>query len=166
METWDILDENGSITGRTILRGKDLKVGEYHLVVHIWIINSKGEVLIQRRPEHLEFAPGVWATTGGSAIVGEDSITAACREVKEELGIKISKNSMLPPLKIKRKNDFTDIWVVKQDIELIEMKLQKEEVEDVKWVNKQELKEMILDGSFYRYSDVYFQLLSKHIQIF
>ncbi|NLY46146.1 MAG: NUDIX domain-containing protein [Tissierella sp.] len=166
METWDILDENGSIPGRTILRGKDLKAGEYHLVVHIWIINSKGEVLIQKRPEYLAFAPGIWATTGGSAIVGEDSITAALREVKEELGININRNSMLSPLRIKRKNDFTDIWVVKQDIELIDIKLQKEEVEDAKWVNKKELKEMILDGSFYRYSDVYFQLLSKYIQIF
>ncbi len=87
MELWDILDEDGNATGRTIMRGNELKEDEYHLVVHIWIINNKGEILIQKRSEHLEFAPGVWATTGGSAIKGEDSITAACRETKEELGI-------------------------------------------------------------------------------
>ena len=57
MEIWDILDENGNKTGRTIIRGEKLEVDEYHLVVHIWIINSNGEILIQKRPEHLEFAP-------------------------------------------------------------------------------------------------------------
>ncbi len=165
MEIWDILDENGNITGRTIIRGEELAKDEYHLVVHIWIINSSGEILIQKRPEHLEFAPGIWATTGGSATQGEDSITAACRETKEELGIEINIDSMLEPLSHKRKNDFTDIWVVKQDIDLEDIILQKEEVDDVKWVNAQELKQMIDEGSFFRYSDDYFKLLSKCIQI-
>jgi isopentenyldiphosphate isomerase len=165
MEIWDILDENGNLTGRTIIRGEEIKKDEYHLVVHIWIINSNGDILIQKRPNHLEFAPGVWATTGGSAIQGEDSITAACRETKEELGIEVNIDSMLEPLKHKRKNDFTDIWVVKQDIELEDIILQKEEVDDVKWVNAQELKQMINEGSFFRYSDDYFKLLSQYIQI-
>lgn len=166
MEIWDILDGNGNITGRTIIRGEALKAEEYHLVVHIWIINSKGEILIQKRPEHLKFAPGVWATTGGSAIQGEDSITAACRETKEELGIEINRNSMLTPLRHKRKNDITDIWVVKQDIDLVDITLQKEEVSDVKWVSTKELKQMICEGSFHSYSDDYFDLLSQHICVF
>lgn len=166
MEIWDILDENGNTTGRTIIRGEKLKAEEYHLVVHIWIINSKGEILIQKRPEHLKFAPGVWATTGGSAIQGEDSITAACRETKEELGIEIDMSSILGPLTHKRKDDFTDIWIVKQDIELANIILQKEEVSDVKWVSTKELKQMICEGSFHRYSDRYFDLLSRHIYVF
>lgn len=165
MEIWDILDENGNKTGRTIVRGEKLKADEYHLVVHIWIININGEILIQKRPKHLEFAPGVWATTGGSAVQGEDSFTAACRETKEELGIEINRSSMSAPLRHKRRNDFTDIWVVKQDIELRDIRLQKEEVDDVRWVNIKELKQMIDNGSFFRYSDDYFNLLSEHIKL-
>ncbi len=165
MEIWDILDEDGNITGRTIIRGEKLKKDEYQLVVHIWIINSNGDILIQKRPKHLDFAPGLWATTGGSAIQGEDSITAACRETKEELGIKINIDNMSEPLRYKRENSFTDIWLVRQNVELEDIVLQKEEVDDVKWVNAEELKRMINDGSFYRYSDDYFNLLSQYINI-
>ena len=32
-------------------------------------------------------APGMWETTGGGAIAGEDGLEAAVREVREELGI-------------------------------------------------------------------------------
>lgn len=163
MEMWDILDEDGNRTGRTIIRGKELKEGEYHLVVHIWIINSSGEILIQKRSDHLKFAPGIWATTGGSAVQGEDSITAACREVKEELGIDI--NPINKPIRYIRKNSLTDIWVVKNDINLNDLKLQKEEVSDVKWVTIEELKLMIQKGEFFRSSDEYFGLLSEYIQI-
>ncbi len=165
MEIWDILDENGNKTGKTIIRGEQLKVGQYHLVVHIWIINHRGEILIQKRPEHLEFAPGLWATTGGSAIQGEDSITAACREVEEELGIVLDVNSMLMPVRYKRKNSLVDILVVNQDIKLENLKLQKEEVSDVKWVTVNELKKMILEGSFYKSSNEYFNLLSCYIKL-
>lgn len=44
--------------------------------------------------------------------------------------------------------------------------LQKEEVSDVKWVSTKELKKMIYEGSFHRYSDDYFDLLSQHICVF
>ena len=163
METWDILDENGNMTGKTITRGENLGDGEYHLIVHIWIINSKGEILIQKRSKNLKFAPERWAITGGSAIQGEDSITAACRETKEELGIDI--HPIYKPISHKRNSDFTDIWVVKQEINLEDIKLQKEEVCDVKWVTVEELRDMIYKGEFHRYSDKYFDLLSKYIKI-
>lgn len=60
--------------------------------MHIWIINSKSELLIQKRPDHLKHLPGIWAATGGAVIQGEDSKTAACREAKEELGVDIHKS--------------------------------------------------------------------------
>ena len=164
MGIWDVLDERGNITGKTIDRGEILKEGEYHLVVHIWIINDKGEILIQKRPNNLKFAPGKWAITGGSAIQGEDSITAACRETKEELGIDIQP--IYKPIRHKRNSDFTDIWVVKQEINLEDIKLQKEEVCDVKWVTVEELRDMIHKGTFHRYSEKYFGLLSKYLKIF
>lgn len=47
MELWDIYNENREKTGRTIVRGQKLGENEYHLVVHMWIINSNGQFLIQ-----------------------------------------------------------------------------------------------------------------------
>lgn len=89
--------------------------------MHICIINGKGEILIQKRPKNLKFAPGKWAITGGSEIQGEDSIIAACREAKEELGIDIQP--IYNPIRYKRNSDFTDIWVVKQEINIEDIKL-------------------------------------------
>lgn len=165
METWDILDENGRKTGRTVLRGEELKEDEYHLEAHIWIINSEGEILIQKRPKSLERAPDIWAMTGGCVVEGEDSLVAILREVKEELGIEIDKNSLKKPLRHKRKNAFTDIYVLKQDINLEDIALQEDEVEDVKWVRIEELKQMKQQGSFFRYDSEYFKMLFQVLEI-
>ena len=46
-ELWDVYDSQRCRTGRTHRRGDPLPPGEYHLVVHICIFNSRGELLIQ-----------------------------------------------------------------------------------------------------------------------
>lgn len=89
-EIWDIYDENRNLTGKTIKRAEyinKIKENEYHLVVHIWIKNDNNEWLISKRTPNKHF-PLLWECTGGSALAGEESLTAALREVKEELGIK------------------------------------------------------------------------------
>ena len=100
MEKWDLLDAEGNPTGRTIVRGEPLLPGMYHLVEHIWIVDSKGRLLIQQRNPDLKLMPGVWAANSGSAQAGEESEDAARRELKEELGItdtKIIHVGTLPP---------------------------------------------------------------------
>ena len=50
MELWDAYDENRKPLGYTVRREKfDSLNNEYHIVVHIWIKNSKGEYLIQNQ---------------------------------------------------------------------------------------------------------------------
>ena len=39
-EFWDIYDKNGNRTDHFHERGKPMQKGDYHLVVHVWIINS------------------------------------------------------------------------------------------------------------------------------
>jgi 8-oxo-dGTP diphosphatase len=89
MEIWDILDINGNKTGKTKIRGHKLNKSEYHLVIHVWIKNSKGQYLVQKRATDLKVMPDIWAVTGGSAVSGEDSLTSAVREVEEELELRI-----------------------------------------------------------------------------
>lgn len=162
VERWDVLDKHGNKTGKTIDKEEGLQGGQYHLVVHMWILNSKGEILIQKRADHLKNAPGLWAITGGAAIQGEDSIAAARRETKEELGIEINPTSK--PIRYKWNNTFTDIWIIKKDIDLKDMILQKEEVADVMWVTREKLEEMIDQGEFHRYEDAYFKTIEKQGQ--
>ncbi|HMK42855.1 MAG TPA: NUDIX domain-containing protein [Dissulfurispiraceae bacterium] len=59
-----------------------------HKVVHILVFNTAGALLLQRRSMKKDVAPGRWDTSvGGHVSPGEDNMTAALREMEEELGI-------------------------------------------------------------------------------
>ncbi len=157
VEKWDVLNSYGKSTGRTILRGRAfLKPGEYHLVVHIWIISPNGKILIQRRADDKKLMPGEWAATGGAAISGESSFAAAKRELFEELGIKSNRDNLIKLLRLKRKNSFLDVWAITTDVPASSLVLQKSEVSSAKWVGRDELKSMIENGEFHNYGDEYF----------
>lgn len=138
-ELWDILDENGNQTGRTIERGKPLQAGEYMLAVHIYIVNSKGEYLMQKRSRTKEVLPGVWDTTGGAVTSGEGSRLGALREVEEEIGIKLTLEELEYVARIQREQSFVDIWFLKKDFEAEACILQEEEVEAVKWITAKDM---------------------------
>lgn len=157
VEKWDILDKEGKPTGNTTLRGRfPLKPGEYHLVVHIWIISSDGKYLIQRRSDTKKLMPGEWAATGGAAISGEDSFTAAKRELSEELGIFMNESTAKKAFRIKRRSSLLDVWMTCCDIPAEELALQESEVAEAKWVTANELKDMIKYGEFHNYGNEYF----------
>ena len=158
VEKWDILDKEGNLTGNTTLRGKfPLKPGEYHLVVHIWIVSRDGKYLIQRRSDKKKLMPGEWAATGGAAISGEDSFTAAKRELEEELSIVMNEKTAKKAFRIKRRNSFLDVWMTLSDIPVEELILQESEVAEAKWVDEEELKLMIENGNFHNYGEDYFE---------
>ncbi len=163
-EKWDILDERGVPTGRQTLRGQTMfKSGEYHLVVHIWIVSSNNKFLIQRRSENKKLMPGEWAATGGAAISGEDSFTAANRELFEELGIKSDRLSLKKLFRIKRRNSLLDVWFIETDTEISQLTLQKNEVAEAKWVSAECLAEMIENGEFHNYGEKYFSRVFSEI---
>ena len=151
-ELWDIYDASGNKTDVIVQRGDTLCAGQYHLVVHIWIYNSAGEFLIQKRAPHVEWAPGKWAATGGSAISGEDSQTAALRETREELGITLSPQKMQLLGRGRRRESFTDIWMTETDVMIEDCTLE-DAVSGIKYVTADEMKKMIADGDFINYLD-------------
>ncbi|MBQ6847532.1 MAG: NUDIX domain-containing protein [Clostridia bacterium] len=164
-EKWDVLDENGNSRGKTVLRNKaQLRPGEYHLVVHIWVISSDNRILIQRRSDTKKLMPGEWAATGGAAIAGEDSFTAASRELYEELGISSTKESLKKILRLKRRNSLLDIWLIASDLTVDELSLQESEVAEAKWVSLSELKNMVKTNKFHNYGKEYFERVFEKIE--
>lgn len=162
MELWDILNLKGEKTGQTTVRGNSaLKSGEYHLVVHIWPVNEYGSLLIQKRSKTKRMMPGIWAATGGAAISGESSFTAAARELYEELGIASSEETLKFVTRIKRRNSFVDVWTIKTSAKVPDLKLQKSEVSEAKWVNKSTLMSMIQNGEYHNYGKEYFDTIWK-----
>ena len=164
MEQWDILDRNGKFTGKRITRNRAyLSNGEYHLVVHIWVVRNDGRILIQRRSDTKPLMPGEWAATGGAAISGESSLEAARRELFEELSIVMNERNTRFIGRIFRRNSLLDIYMVKCNTPISELKLQKEEVAEVKRVHINHLKRMIKSGKFHNYGKLYFDTVFSAI---
>ena len=161
MEKWDILNSRGEPTGRRVNRGRRaiLRAGEYHSVVHIWIIDSRGRLLIQRRSEKKHLMPGEWAATGGATIAGETPFASARRELFEELSIYSDENSLKKIATIKRRNSILTIWKIVKDVPVGALRLQKSEVSEVRWVTREELERMIADGKYHNYGREYFDIV-------
>ena len=165
-EFWDIVDEFGIKTGRLHERGKPMKQGEYHLSASIWIINNKGDFLISQRTS-TQIAPNMWETTGGSAIAGEDSLSAAIREINEELGITLKPQngqifkSYTYPYNSGNGAAYFDVWIFQQDVNISTVTLQKDETCNAIWEGKELIKQMISEGAFINFS--YIEELFEYI---
>ncbi len=159
MELWDIYSREGQKIGRTIERGRPLSPGEYHLVVHIWPVDELGRYLIQKRAAHLNHLPGIWAATGGSAVVGEDSVTAAIRETREELRLETSPDEMTRICRLVRQNSLADLWTLPLNSSIAESFEPTEEVAEIRWAHPQEILFQTEVGGFHDYGDEYFDIL-------
>lgn len=140
-ELWDLYDENRKPLNKIHKRGIPLQNGEYHLVVEIWVINSDGQVLITKRHPQKSFG-GMWECTGGSVVAGEASDISALRELEEETGIKVTRNELTMIESFKMENRFIDTYIVRNNISISDLVLQKEEVVDAKIVSIEELNEL------------------------
>ncbi len=151
-ELWDVYTSERQFTGKTHRRGDVLPTGEYHIAVHVCILNSKNELLIQRRQPFKHGWPNMWdLSASGSVLAGETSSEAAEREAYEELGVKLDLFGTRPYFTVNFGNGFGDFFIVRQDIELNELRLQEEEVRDAKWVSKEEVLKMQDEGTMIPY---------------
>ena len=160
MELWDLYDIDRRKTGETHVRGVDVPEGRYHMVVHVVIFNSRGEMLIQQRQPFKEGWPNLWdVTVVGSAIAGDDSRTAAQREVMEEIGLPIDLTGVTPKLTIPFSCGFDDVYTLEMDVDLSALTLQESEVQAVRWATEAEILQMIADGRFIPYHAALISLL-------
>ncbi len=153
IEKWEVLDNNGNPTGE-IMEKYDKKVfdrGLYHLGTDVWIINSENKILIQKRSENKRLEPNVWAMTGGSVIVGENSLETIVREAKEELDIDINPNELKFITKFKTGNVWIDTYILKYDYDISKMKFQADEVSDAKWATWEEINTLVDNGEFIKH---------------
>lgn len=146
-EIWDILDDKGNKTGKTMEKGP-VPEGFYHLGADVWIINSENKILIQKRSPKKKNSPNVWAMTGGSVIKGETSLQTIERETKEELGIKLNMENIQFIKHYKTGTVWLDTYLIKQDMNLDDITMQEDEVCDVKWATYDEIEELFNSNQF------------------
>ena len=146
MELWDLYTEDRELTGKEHIRGEELPENLYHLVVHVWIKNSKGEYLISQRSANRPAFPLMWECVGGSVLKGELSIDGAIREAKEEVGVELlPDNGKLIFSKIrkiingKKFNDIVDVWLFEYDGDVVLNNATTDEVEQTVWMKKSQI---------------------------
>lgn len=149
-ELFDVLDENGNKTGRTKPRSAVHRDGDWHRAIDVIVINRRGEILLQRRAADKDSFPGMLdISCGGHLAAGEDSLTGALRELKEELGLEVSpeeltflhtdKTSIRPDPDFIN-NSFNDIYTLRINQELNELRAQPEEISELIYVTPDELR--------------------------
>lgn len=150
IEKRNLYDKYRNLTGEYIYANEKIPKEKYILVVIIFIQNSKGQFLIQKR---FKSKGGKWATTGGHPKMGEDSITGICTEVYEEIGINITpyKNEIHLFKTVQGENTFCDLYYLKKDIDISKIHLQTEEVDNIKWFTQNEIKKLIKDNKFHNH---------------
>jgi isopentenyl-diphosphate delta-isomerase type 1 len=154
MEYFDILDENGNLTGKQKPRNLVHQDGDLHKSVHVWIVNSNNQVLMQKRSPNKESHPNMWDISfAGHISSGDTSIETVIKEGGEELGIDVAKSEIQFLFTYKKQlvlnngtfinNEFNDVYLIKKDLDISTIKLQKEEVSEVKWFSISEMKDIL-----------------------
>lgn len=165
MEFLDIVDENGEPTGviqeRTVVHLKGLR----HRTSHVWVLRRKNgsvQVLLQQRGFQKESFPGCYdISSAGHIPAGMDFMTSALRELYEELGLNALPDELIfcgqrkfyteaefhgKPFKDRQ---VSNIYVLWRDIEAEDIRIQKEELESVLWMDYQECYEKVKSNSFH-----------------
>lgn len=152
-EYFDVLDYDGNKTGQTKLRTEVHQEGDWHKTVHIWIVNDRNEILLQKRSANKDLNPNKWdISCAGHLSAGESSLEGAVREIKEELGIEVTNDQLQLLTTLKRESrhsltfinkEFKDVYLLRFFVDVDKVQLQEEEVSEIKYVSVQEIKDMI-----------------------
>lgn len=146
MEYVDIVDEDNNLLGFTATRNEAHEKNLWHRHASGWIMNKKGDILLQQRAFTKKKNPGKWAKTGGHVDAGEEPIDAFKREVFEEIGLKLDDKDIinLEIFKSSKPSEhfFSHGYLFITDKKEDEFTLQKEEVNQVKYFTIEELEEL------------------------
>ena len=155
MELVDLLNDRKELIGETCERNA-VPEGKYRLSIHIWIVNDKNEMLIQQRSASRKMFPNMWTNTGGACIAGETSIETVFRELREELNVIPNIDDLELIASYKRKKDYVDVWLLKQNINIKDLKFNDNEVQAAKWLTIEEWKKLLIEEKAIKSSTDYF----------
>lgn len=157
-EMFEIMEPDGSFTGKLKPRKQVHRDGDLHGASHIWVyrlVDGKVEVLLQKRSDDKDSFPGCYdVSSAGHLDPGENFLEGALRELKEELGIAAVKGDL--QYIYTKEIDLTDIFYGEEfhNHELIaiymlelapqdrEIHFQESEISDVMWMEADTLLRM------------------------
>ena len=154
-EYFDVCTPHGVPTGESLPRSEVHRRGLWHRSAHLWLVNSRREVLLQQRHPGKQTDPGRWdIAVAGHLSAGETPLEALVREAWEELGLVVDPSTLTalaPQSKQYVEPDFSDrewqhpfagVW----NGDLAALTLQAEEVVAVRWLPLEDYRRVVLAG--------------------
>lgn len=148
-ELLEVVDDNNQVVGKAT-RGESYKRGLLHRAINIFIYNSKGEIFLQKRSSKRLIYPLFWDLSCSEHVrSGESFEDATKRGLKEELGIEIKLEEIIPIHRVDCSfGQYLDkeLVITFKGIYQGKMKFDPDEVEEGKYFNPKELEKLILEG--------------------
>lgn len=143
-EQYEVLDESCHKTGQILDRATVHKDQLWHEVVNVWVMNTKGELLMQLRAPNMELAPNTWDVTIGTHLhPGEEPVAAAERALRNAFQIEVMPEELKHLFNIQSANPmpsgkehrvFGHVFMVQRDIDLNALKYDPADIAKLAWV--------------------------------
>ncbi len=163
MEYLDIVDESGNPTGEVIERTEAHRTGVLHRTAHVWIARRKDgrvQLLLQKRCMNKDSFPGCYdISSAGHIPVGQEYADSALRELKEELGVEIAPDELIPcgRKRLDMQGIFhgepyldrqiSQVYLLWLDREESGFRVQQEEIDSVMWMDFSACKQAVVQMS-------------------
>jgi isopentenyldiphosphate isomerase len=141
---YEILDEQGHRTGEVLDRLTVHKKQLWHAVVNVWVINSRGELLMQLRAPGVELSPNVWDVTVGTHVRPQEvPLDAALRALKNEFAITVAPEELKhlfnarsanPMPEGRTHNVFGHVFLLQANPDISALQLNPKKIAELKWV--------------------------------
>jgi len=176
-EPVDILDRQGRKTGQVMMKSEAHAKSMWHPVAHLWIYNSKGEILLQKRAPNKIVWPNKWdVAVAGHITAGDDPKNTVVREAMEELSIKVNPGRVTLFDRSKFEDDMPGGWInrvliysyiCEMELELDKLILEAEETSEVRWANYEELEKELqnpeTENNFSPPAKIFFKAAIKEV---
>mgnify|MGYP002625394058 CR=1 FL=1 len=166
MEYVDVYTRDGKLVRASVSKHDARHAGDYckHVLVILKTKDSpapgmgEGQYVVQQRSLKAKYYAGKWDLTGGGVRASESEIVAACREVKEELGIKVLEKDMKPAFNYIQDWSngtglFISVFMCRVDVPNSGYDYDPYEVNDVKIMPFNEFYECVMDHNSQEFGD-------------
>lgn len=171
-ELIDICDENNNLTGVQKMKSEAHRDGLWHRAAHIWIYNSKGDILLQLRAKDKPLYPDMWdVSAAGHVGAGEEVILSGLRELEEEIGLKVEQKDLqfvnirkvVSVYEDIKNNEFYNVYLLKFDGDIKDLKIQVEELQAIKFLPIEKIKEELRSDTnkFVPHGDYWFEVIDE-----
>ena len=130
-----------------LLRPVVHKKGYWHRTCHIWIVNSKDEILCQQRSLEKDTNPGKWEPSFGAHLAPHDNYDdTAIAKLREELGLRVTKSDLKQygVFKSGLCHEFEALFVLQWEGIIANLEFEKEEIRELRLFTVEALERFIV----------------------